>query len=64
MSGRGCACPQYVWLGKCLLGMSLVGEISVGEIFVGKCPLGMCLVEEMSFGKVSVGEMSFGEVDY
>ena len=57
-------CRAFVWSGKCLSGMCLVGEVSVGDVsgwenvhrgcaWSGKCPSGMCLVGEMSVGDVS-----------
>ena len=58
----------FVWSGKCLLGICLVGEVSVGDVsgrayvWSGKCPSEMCLVGEVSVGKESVGEMPVGDV--
>ena len=64
MSIVGC-----IYSGKYLSGISLVGEMSVGDVsdrgsvswgcvWSGKCPSGMCLVGEESVGETSVGDVS------
>ena len=59
----------YLFSGKYLSGICLVGEMSVGHlsgwgnvlwafVWSGKCPSGMCLVGEVSVREESVGDES------